>query len=73
MNARGPLADMHALDVMWVSFYAIGLLAASMLVVFANRKWVKGGCLYSLIQMVAFLMFLAGTFLMILVVFTWPS
>lgn len=73
LSARGPLADMHALDVMWVSFYSIGLLAVAMLVVMANRKWVKNGCLYSIIQLAAFLMFLLGTFLMVLVVFTWPS
>ena len=73
LSARGPLADMHALDVMWVSFYSIGLLAVAMLIVLANRKWVKSGCLYSLIQLVAFLLFLLGTFLMVLVVFTWPS
>lgn len=73
LSARGPLSSMHALDVMWVSFYSIGLLALAMLIVIVNRKWVKNGCLYSLIQLVAFLMFLVGTFLMILVVFTWPS
>lgn len=73
LSARGPLADMHALDVMWVSFYSIGILAVAMLIVMANRKWVKNGCLYSLIQLVAFLLFLLGTFLMVLVVFTWPA
>ena len=31
---------MHALDVMWVSFYSIGLLLASLLIISAVRKWV---------------------------------
>ncbi len=73
INARGPLAHISALDAMWVSFYSIGLLLASSLVVMATRKWVKNGMLSLLIHVIAFGMFIVGTVLMVLVVLTWPS
>ena len=70
---RGPLASMHALDVMWVSFYSIGLLLASILVISAVRKWIHNAFLAFILRLVAFVMFLIGTFLMVLVIFTWPN
>jgi len=73
VNTRGPLAHISALDAMWVSFYSIGLLLASSLVVMATRKWVKNGVLSFLIHVIAFGMFIVGTILMVLVVLTWPG
>lgn len=72
-SARGPLASMHALDVMWVSFYSIGAMLVSVLLLSASRKWIKNGFLSFIIKLFAFLLFILGSFLMVLVVFTWPS
>ncbi|MDM5333323.1 DUF2768 domain-containing protein [Ureibacillus composti] len=72
-SARGPLATMHALDVMWVSFYSIAAMLVSVLIVSAVRKWVSNGCLSMILRLFAFGLFFIGTILMILVVFTWPS
>ncbi|MEK4629278.1 MAG: DUF2768 domain-containing protein [Solibacillus sp.] len=72
-SARGPLASMHALDVMWVSFYSIGLLLISILLISAVRKWIHNAFLSFLLRLIAFGMFLVGTVLMVLVVFTWPN
>lgn len=73
LSARGPLASMHALDVMWVSFYSIGLLIGAILVITAVRKWVNNAALSFLFKFVAYGMFFAGSFLMVLVVATWPN
>jgi len=72
-TSRGPLANMHALDVMWVSFYAIGAMLVSVLLVAITRKWVNNGCLSLLLRLVAFAIFAIGSILMVLVVFTWPN
>ncbi|WP_052124012.1 DUF2768 domain-containing protein [Ureibacillus manganicus] len=72
-TARGPLASMHALDVMWVSFYSIGAMLVSVLILSATRKWIKNAFVSFFVKMFAFLLFLVGSFLMVLVVFTWPS
>ena len=72
-SARGPLASMHALDVMWVSFYSIGLLFISIVIITAVRKWVHNGFLSFLLKFVAYVMFFIGTLLMVLVVLTWPN
>ena len=72
-SARGPLATMHALDVMWVSFYAIGLLLLSLLIISAVRKWVHNVLLSFLLKLVAYVMFFIGTLLMVLVILTWPN
>ena len=72
-SARGPLATMHALDVMWVSFYSIGLLLASLLIITAVRKWVHNIALSFLFKLIAYVMFFIGTLLMVLVVLTWPN
>lgn len=73
LSARGPLATMHALDVMWVSFYSIGLLIAAVLVISAVRKWVNNAALSFVFKLVAYGMFFVGSFLMVLVVATWPN
>ena len=72
-SARGPLATMHALDVMWVSFYSIGLLLASILIITAVRKWIHNTFLSILIKLVAYVMFFIGSLLMVLVILTWPN
>ncbi|MEK3765211.1 MULTISPECIES: DUF2768 domain-containing protein [unclassified Solibacillus] len=72
-SARGPLATMHALDVMWVSFYSIGLLLASLLIITAVRKWIHNTFLSFLFKLVAYVMFFIGTLLMVLVILTWPN
>ncbi|HWL22450.1 MAG TPA: DUF2768 domain-containing protein [Ureibacillus sp.] len=74
LNAmRGPLSSMQSLDVMWVSFYSIGAMLISVLILSATRKWIKNALLSFLIKFFAFFLFLIGSFLMVLVVFTWPS
>ena len=73
LNARGPLAAMPAMDVMWVSFYSIGLMVTSILIISADRKWVHNGFLSLIFRLVAFGLFLIGTILMVLVVATWPA
>ena len=73
LNARGPLASVPALDVMWISFYTIGLMMVSILVVSAVRKWVHNAFLSIIFRIIAFAMFFIGTILMVLVVATWPS
>lgn len=72
-SARGPLASMHALDVMWVSFYSIGLLLVSLLIISAVRKWVHNVFLSFLLKLVAYVLFFIGTLLMVLVIVTWPN
>lgn len=71
--ARGPLASMHALDVMWVSFYSIGLLIVSVLLITAVRKWVSNVIFAFILKFIAYAMLAFGSFLMVLVVATWPS
>ena len=73
LNARGPLASVPALDVMWISFYSIGLMMVSILIVSAVRKWVHNAFLSIILRLIAFAMFLIGTILMVLVVATWPA
>ena len=73
LNARGPLATMPAMDVMWVSFYSIALTVISILIVSAVRKWVHNGFLSLIFRLVAFGLFQIGTILMVLVVATWPA
>lgn len=72
-TARGPLANMHSLDVMWVSFYSIGAMLFSVLLVGITRKWVNNGCLSVILRLVAFVIFAIGSILMVLVVMTWPN
>ncbi|MEG0438461.1 MAG: DUF2768 domain-containing protein [Solibacillus sp.] len=72
-SARGPLDAMGALDIMWVSFYSIGLLLLSVIMISAVRKWVHNAFLSFILRLIAFGMFLIGSILMVLVVFTWPN
>lgn len=72
-SARGPLAQMHALDVMWVSFYAIGLLIFSVLLISVVRKWINNPVPAFILKFLAYGMLLIGSFLMVLVVATWPN
>lgn len=72
-SSRGPLSSMHALDVMWISFYSIGLLLLSILFISAIRKWVHNAILAFILRLIAFAMFLVGTVLMVLVILTWPN
>ena len=73
LNARGPLASVPALDVMWISFYSIGLMMVSILIVSAVRKWIHNAFLSIILRLIAFAMFFIGTILMVLVVATWPA
>ena len=72
-SARGPLSTMHALDVMWVSFYSIGAMLLSVIIVSATRKWITNGCLSLILRLLAFFIFAIGSLLMVLVVLTWPN
>lgn len=72
-TSRGPLSMMSALDVMWVSFYSIGLLLGAILIISAIRKWVQTPVISFLLKFVAYGMFMIGSFLMVLVIATWPN
>jgi hypothetical protein len=72
-TARGPLASLSALDVMWVSFYAIGLLLGAILVITAVRKWIHQPIIAFFVKLIAYGMFLVGSFLMVLTIATWPN
>lgn len=69
----GPLANMSALNVMWVSFYSIGLLLVSMGLVYVARNKINNAFLSFIIKLIAYVMFGLGSFLMVLVVATWPA
>ncbi|MCT6923146.1 MULTISPECIES: DUF2768 domain-containing protein [Bacillales] len=72
-TARGPLAHIPALDVMWISFYAIGLLFFSVVIISATRKWVNNVFLSFIFKLIAYIMLATGAFLMVLIVATWPN
>ncbi|GGG17427.1 hypothetical protein GCM10007425_09760 [Lysinibacillus alkalisoli] len=69
----GPLAHMPALDVMWVSFYCIGFLLASILLIYLSRNKIKNGFVRVIINLIAYILFGLGSFLMVLIVATWPA
>lgn len=69
----GPLAHLPALDVMWVSFYCIFFLIASIGLIYLVRHKITNALLGTLIKLVAYALFFAGSFLMVLVVATWPA
>lgn len=73
LSARGPLAKMSSLDIMWVSFYSIAAMLIAALLVTATQKWIKNSFLSLIIRFIAFLLFIFGAILMVLVIFTWPS
>ena len=64
---------MSSLDVMWISFYSIGLLLVAVLIISAVRKWVRIPVISFLLKFVAYGMFMIGSFLMVLVIATWPN
>ena len=68
----GPLSHMHALDIMWVSFYCIGFMIISVGLIFLSRHKISNGFLRTIVNLIAYIMFGLGTFLMVLVVATWP-
>jgi hypothetical protein len=72
-SSRGPLSALSSLDVMWVSFYAIGLLLGAILFISAIRKWIHNSILAFICKFIAYAMFMFGSFLMVLVVATWPN
>jgi hypothetical protein len=45
----------------------------SILMITAARKWVNNAILSFFIRLIAFIIFIFGTLLMVLVIFTWPS
>ncbi|GLC87076.1 DUF2768 domain-containing protein [Lysinibacillus piscis] len=69
----GPLAHMPALDVMWVSFYCIGSMIISASLIFLARHKIKNTFLRTIINLCAYILFGLGTFLMVLIVATWPA
>lgn len=71
--SRGPLASMHSLDIMWVSFFSMGAMLLAFIIMSAVRKWVKNNFLSLIIRLLAFVLFAIGSLLMVLVIFTWPN
>lgn len=69
----GPLAQMSALNVMWVSFYSIASMMISMGLIYFVRSKVKNVFFSSIIKLIAYVLFGIGSFLMVLVVATWPA
>ncbi|MCY9547798.1 DUF2768 domain-containing protein [Lysinibacillus xylanilyticus] len=69
----GPLAHLPALDVMWVSFYCIGFLIISVGLIYLARNKVSNGFLRTIVNLIAYILFGLGTFLMVLIVATWPA
>ncbi|QQP14023.1 DUF2768 domain-containing protein [Lysinibacillus agricola] len=68
----GPLSHMPALDVMWISFYCIGSLIISVGLIYLARNKVSNGFLRTIVNLFAYILFGLGTFLMVLIVATWP-
>ncbi|MDD1503204.1 MULTISPECIES: DUF2768 domain-containing protein [Lysinibacillus] len=68
----GPLAHLPALDVMWVSFYCIGFMIISVGLIYLARNKVSNGFLRTIVNLIAYILFGLGTFLMVLIVATWP-
>ncbi|QDQ02078.1 DUF2768 domain-containing protein [Lysinibacillus fusiformis] len=69
----GPLAHMPALDIMWVSFYCIGFMIISVGLIYLGRNKISNGFLRIIINLIAYILFGLGTFLMVLIVATWPA
>lgn len=69
----GPLAQMSSLNVMWVSFYSIASMMISMGLIYFVRSKVKNAFFSSIIKLIAYVLFGIGSFLMVLVVATWPA
>jgi len=69
----GPLAHLPALDVMWVSFYCIGFMIISVALIYLARNKVSNVFLRTIVNLIAYILFGLGTFLMVLIVATWPA
>ncbi|MET4560987.1 DUF2768 domain-containing protein [Lysinibacillus parviboronicapiens] len=69
----GPLAHMPALDIMWVSFYCIGFMIVSVGLIYLGRNKISNGFLRIIVNLIAYILFGLGTFLMVLIVATWPA
>lgn len=69
----GPLAQMAALDVMWVSFYSIGFMMLSIGLIYFARNKLTNVVLSFVTKFIAYVLFGLGSFLMVLVVATWPA
>ncbi|MFJ6265413.1 DUF2768 domain-containing protein [Lysinibacillus xylanilyticus] len=69
----GPLAHLPALDIMWVSFYCIGFMIISIGLIYLARNKVSNGFLRTIVNLIAYILFGLGTFLMVLIVATWPA
>lgn len=69
----GPLAHLPALDVMWVSFYCIGFLIVSIGLIYFGRNKISNAFLRTIVNLIAYILFGLGTFLMVLIVATWPA
>lgn len=69
----GPLAHLPSLDVMWVSFYCIGFMIISVGLIYLARNKVSNGFLRTIVNLIAYILFGLGTFLMVLIVATWPA
>ncbi|MFJ5564580.1 DUF2768 domain-containing protein [Lysinibacillus xylanilyticus] len=69
----GPLAHLPALDIMWVSFYCIGFMIISVGLIYLARNKVSNGFLRTIVNLIAYILFGLGTFLMVLIVATWPA
>ena len=68
----GPLKNLPALDVMWVSFYCIGFMIISVGLIYLARNKVSNVFLRTIVNLIAYILFGLGTFLMVLIVATWP-
>lgn len=69
----GPLSHLPALDIMWVSFYCIFFLVASIGLIYLVRHKIKNRFMQMMTKLVAYSLFFTGSFLMVLVVATWPA
>ncbi|OCS87812.1 DUF2768 domain-containing protein [Caryophanon tenue] len=69
----GPLAHLPALDVMWISFYCIFFLLASIGIIYMVRHKIHNRFLQWMFKLIAYGLFFLGSFLMVLVVATWPA
>ena len=69
----GPLSHMSGLDVMWVSFYCMAFMMISILIIYLVRHKIKSVILSFVLKFIAYALFALGSFLMVLVVATWPA
>jgi len=58
---------------MWVSFYCIGFLIISVGLIYLARHKISNVFLRTIVNLSAYILFGLGTFLMVLIVATWPA